>query len=78
MSGLLQEMCGMVCLLCFDNLVWCNVLLLVLCMELLWVLEVVECDLLICSVLLIGGEEVFCVGGDLGDMWVIELVVGRV
>ena len=60
-------------LLRFDNPARRNALSPALRMELLRALEAAECDPSIRSVLLTGGEEVFCAGGDLGDMRVTEL-----
>ena len=77
MSGLLQETRGTVRLLRFDNPARRNALSPALRMELLRALEAAECDPSIRSVLLTGGEEVFCAGGDLGDMRVTELAAGR-
>ncbi len=76
MSGLLQETRGTVRLLRFDNPARRNALSPALRMELLRALEAAECDPSIRSVLLTGGEEVFCAGGDLGDMRVTELAAG--
>ncbi|MGG2040031.1 enoyl-CoA hydratase/isomerase family protein [Pseudomonas paraeruginosa] len=77
MSGLLQETRGTVRLLRFDNPERCNALSPALRMDLLAALEAAERDPAIRSVLLSGGDEVFCAGGDLADMRVGRLADGR-
>ena len=77
MSGLLQETRGTVRLLRFDNPERRNALSPALRMDLLAALEAAERDPAIRSVLLSGGDEVFCAGGDLADMRVGSLADGR-
>ncbi|MEL7935929.1 enoyl-CoA hydratase/isomerase family protein [Pseudomonas delhiensis] len=74
---LLQETHGSVRLLRFNNPARRNALSPALRMELLGALEEAERDAAVRSVVLTGSAEVFCAGGDLGDMRVETLGAGR-
>jgi len=74
---LLQETHGSVRLLRLNNPTRRNALTLALRMELLQALAAAERDTSVRSLVLTGGPEVFCAGGDLGDIQVPDLAAGR-